>query len=191
MTAAQHYYHTTQALHTALGVPPIVYPISALEQRRLTCLVRDKRAEWGGKGIRVVSNVIMYASDILKYDEIMQTRRGDVRVDITDAVLLQELHWMQTEKHREQEDNDREAAERLNEEIAAAEGGLMECGCCYSDAPFEKMVQCSEGHLFWKTCLQGIFYINDYVDVTCTALRRTNAVRGRKVQIPTIPMYHL
>lgn len=71
-----------------------------------------------------------------------------------DELLLQELAWMREQLHREQEDKDREAAERLNEEIAAAEGGLMECGCCYSEAPFEKMVQCSEGHLFCKSCLQ-------------------------------------
>jgi TRIAD3 protein (E3 ubiquitin-protein ligase RNF216) len=45
-------------------------------------------------------------------------------------------------------------AEKLNAEIAMEEGGLIECSCCYDETPFENIVQCSEGHLFCKQCLQ-------------------------------------
>lgn len=49
---------------------------------------------------------------------------------------------------------DYQAAELLNEQIATDEGSLMECGCCYGEYAFEALVQCSEGHLFCKLCLQ-------------------------------------
>ena len=48
----------------------------------------------------------------------------------------------------------REAAEKLNEEIATEEGTLVECGCCFGEYPFDNFVQCSEGHLFCKDCLK-------------------------------------
>ncbi|KAI8819262.1 uncharacterized protein EV422DRAFT_123217 [Fimicolochytrium jonesii] len=37
----------------------------------------------------------------------------------------------------------------LKAELQEAE---MECGCCYSDYPFSKMVQCEDGHLFCSEC---------------------------------------
>lgn len=44
--------------------------------------------------------------------------------------------------------------ERERDEKAAVEGTLIECGCCCADVAFENAVQCSEGHLFCKMCLQ-------------------------------------
>lgn len=52
------------------------------------------------------------------------------------------------------EQSDYEAAKKLNEDIANEEGSMFECGCCYSEYPFEDFVQCSEGHLFCRECLK-------------------------------------
>lgn len=125
---------------------------------------------------------------MLDDNKIIRYRRDDVSTDGMDTLLMQEIAWMREQLHREQEEKDREAAERLNEEIAAAEGGLIECGCCYSESPFEKMVQCSEGHLFCKSCLQVLTATDAIVlyflcpIVMCTALRGTNALWRRKVR---------
>lgn len=48
----------------------------------------------------------------------------------------------------------RKEIERLRDEQAAIEGTQVECGCCCGDVAFENSVQCTEGHLFCKNCLQ-------------------------------------
>ncbi|KAJ1396678.1 hypothetical protein B484DRAFT_472247, partial [Ochromonadaceae sp. CCMP2298] len=52
------------------------------------------------------------------------------------------------------EAQDQALAEDLNLRLAEAEGGLIECGCCYTDCAFESLVQCTDGHLFCRNCLQ-------------------------------------
>lgn len=63
-------------------------------------------------------------------------------------------------KNEKREKEDKLIAEKLNEEIAEAEGALLECGCCYDKYPFEQLIQCSEGDLFCKSCLKS------YVETT-------------------------
>jgi hypothetical protein len=48
----------------------------------------------------------------------------------------------------EQDKNDKIAQELHQKEIEESGEGI-ECGCCFGIAPFEKCVQCDEGHLFW------------------------------------------
>lgn len=57
------------------------------------------------------------------------------------------------EQHRQ--DQDIALAEELNEAEAREGDALYECGCCYSEYPFEKMVSCtSQGHLACQECVR-------------------------------------
>lgn len=83
------------------------------------------------------------------------TRKGPGAPElITDPVLRQEVLWLRDRKRKELEEKDAQLAEQLNEQQAAEDGALLECGCCYSEYPFEKLIQCSEGHLFCKDCVR-------------------------------------
>eukprot|EP01034_Spumella_vulgaris_P031555 gene31555-38974_t len=71
-----------------------------------------------------------------------------------DPTFEMELHWMSKRKNDERELADQKFAEELNMQEAEDEGALIECGCCCGDYPFDSLVQCTEGHLFCKQCLQ-------------------------------------
>lgn len=47
-----------------------------------------------------------------------------------------------------QMDRDAKIAEELLEAEAAKNGALFECQCCFGDYMWEKISQCSDGHLF-------------------------------------------
>jgi len=42
----------------------------------------------------------------------------------------------------------------MRNQLAEAEGCTYECGCCCADIAFENSVQCTDGHLFCKHCVQ-------------------------------------
>lgn len=53
--ASHHYYHTVCTFREALGMTPVVYPMSAEVHRRLSAIIRDKKKEWEGKGIKIMT----------------------------------------------------------------------------------------------------------------------------------------
>lgn len=77
-------------------------------------------------------------------------------------------------------DVDMKIAQQINESEYAETGQLIECGCCYSEVPFDFMVQCYEGHLFCEDCLKN--YANESVfghgKVCNTFFHCINIVKG-------------
>lgn len=71
-----------------------------------------------------------------------------------DEVLSAELRWLQKKELEELSAADSKMAEELNVQLAEEDGAMLECGCCFSEYPFEALIQCSEGHLFCKNCLK-------------------------------------
>ncbi|EIW57041.1 uncharacterized protein TRAVEDRAFT_73305 [Trametes versicolor FP-101664 SS1] len=66
-----------------------------------------------------------------------------------DADFERELQWVQEKLEEEDAQKARELAEEAR---LQAEGGI-ECGCCFCEYPFDKMIQCPEAHLFCMSCM--------------------------------------
>ncbi|KAI0365836.1 hypothetical protein BV20DRAFT_1056111 [Pilatotrama ljubarskyi] len=66
-----------------------------------------------------------------------------------DEELEREVQWIQ---EKLDEEAALKAAEEAEERRVQEEGGI-ECGCCFTEYPFDKMVQCPEAHLFCVSCM--------------------------------------
>ncbi|KAG1725066.1 uncharacterized protein EDB91DRAFT_1169386 [Suillus paluster] len=62
-------------------------------------------------------------------------------------LLQRQSGHVATDEPRPDETNDDDACEECEDGI--------ECGCCFSSYPFDKMVQCPEAHLFCKSCMSS------------------------------------
>ncbi|KAI0820517.1 hypothetical protein BC628DRAFT_1330161 [Trametes gibbosa] len=70
-------------------------------------------------------------------------------VDHFDEEFERELGWVQ---ETIEEEETKKAVELAEKRRMQEEGGI-ECGCCFCEYPFEKMVQCPEAHLFCMSCM--------------------------------------
>jgi len=118
------------------------YPTKKHIQMLLSENIKNEQIKDGEKSFSLLSRPRYHTG---KSAKILQTHEQ----------LRAELEWEKSLKLTEQEQKDAELAARLNEEEAAAVGAMIECGCCYTEATWEDMVQCTEGHLFCKACLKS------------------------------------
>lgn len=88
------------------------------------------------------------------YSRIKTPRSAPKTLNITDCIVsvqLDDLYKQQEEKRKKKEKED---MENLQYETAQAEGSLIECECCCCEYPFEWMIQCHDGHLMCKKCVE-------------------------------------
>ncbi|KAK2810869.1 hypothetical protein FQN49_008501, partial [Arthroderma sp. PD_2] len=84
--------------------------------------------------------------------EIAKLRGSDIGRELQDA--RDERRRRTVTRALKEQEVDREAK---NLAAHAATGGLVECCCCYTDTPLNRMVSCTatDGHLFCKTCMKS------------------------------------
>ncbi|KAF8986749.1 hypothetical protein BDQ17DRAFT_1259268, partial [Cyathus striatus] len=73
--------------------------------------------------------------------------------ELHDDEFEEELKWVQALEAKEKLQRDKELAEKVAEEEYERTGDGIECGCCFSTYPFNKITQCPETHLFCKDCI--------------------------------------
>ncbi|XP_076449385.1 uncharacterized protein LOC143285827 isoform X2 [Babylonia areolata] len=77
------------------------------------------------------------------------------RMVVNHPRLNAEIVFVGQQLKQDKEEMDRKIAWQLLESEYEEQGQSIECGCCFTEHPFEKFVQCFEGHLFCCQCLLG------------------------------------
>ena len=75
-------------------------------------------------------------------------------IDVRDPIFVKEMDFVNMANAKEQTAKEEHEASLLANKIAEETNTAIECECCCSEYAFENLVQCTEGHLFCKGCLQ-------------------------------------
>ena len=75
-------------------------------------------------------------------------------IAVKDPTFAMEIEYVAAVEAKEQAEKDEQEASLFADKMAEENHTAIECECCCSEYAFENCVQCSEGHLFCKGCLQ-------------------------------------
>ncbi|KAJ3937045.1 MAG: hypothetical protein NXY57DRAFT_982937 [Lentinula lateritia] len=74
---------------------------------------------------------------------------------LEDAEFDQERAWLLEKLRGDDVKMDGAVAERVNQQEYEECGDGIECGCCFTTFPFDKMIQCPDAHLFCSDCMSS------------------------------------
>ncbi|KAJ3908568.1 hypothetical protein F5879DRAFT_316503 [Lentinula edodes] len=74
---------------------------------------------------------------------------------LEDAEFEQERTWLLEKLKGDDVKMDGAVAERVNQQEYEECGDGIECGCCFTTYPFDKMIQCPDAHLFCSDCMSS------------------------------------
>ncbi|KAM8825562.1 E3 ubiquitin-protein ligase RNF216 isoform 1-T2 [Synchiropus picturatus] len=98
-----------------------------------------------------------FEQGLVKFQKRMHFLENDRRYYRTynnlESSVQKEVSFFQQKTKEWAEHQDFLLALQVNEDEYKKDGQLIECGCCCGEFAFEKMTQCSDGHLFCKECL--------------------------------------
>ena len=83
-----------------------------------------------------------------------RARRKEQVVDVASPLVSLELLQLFDKEEETVRKKEKELEEQRIYDEAKAAGALIECECCMEECPFERMVQCPEGHLICATCVE-------------------------------------
>ena len=74
-------------------------------------------------------------------------------ITISDPFIAYDLYLLDKKDAEEKAKIEEQEKEEREIEEARKNGSLIECGCCFSEVPIDKCLQCPEGHLFCRDCV--------------------------------------
>ncbi|KAG7447786.1 uncharacterized protein BT62DRAFT_930827 [Guyanagaster necrorhizus] len=127
-----------------LAIEQLTLDFPSMPKPFLRKLFREKGSFYAPTYLHIVREKKRGAKlDYIPKKTLTRRGKGKERAEV-DAEFEREKAWL---------DGHDEEGKTVFPEEEAPEGEGFECGCCFSEYPFNKMVQCPEAHLFCSDCL--------------------------------------